>query len=171
MIALALLVASPLIDTSDEQAMGMRLRLLAHATMGPLAALLYRTVIVAIPKAARVGATASALVFALALVSLAPTRSEEGVIRTHPALDQAMRATDGVMPPGGHFITQERHVLYMATWYSRRPGSSRPIGACRSNTHSRNSSRDRSSRRLISENTLSTTQPPWIREPAGPSRA
>jgi hypothetical protein len=122
MIALALFVASPLIDTRDEQAMGMRLRLLSHATMGPLAALLLRTVIVAIPKAARVAVTASALVFALALVSLAPTRSNEGVIRTHPALDQAMRATDGVMPAGGHFITQERHVLYMATWYSRVPG-------------------------------------------------
>ena len=36
---------------------------------------------------------------------------------------------------------------------------------------SRNSSSERSSRRLISENTLSTTQPPWIPVPAGPSRA
>jgi hypothetical protein len=133
-LVLALALAIPWIDVRDEQAMGMRLRLTAHAALAPLAALAAYRVLWPAPRVVRAGIAAG---FAGALALLVLSRSfthpdeveqahREGVVMTHPALANGVRALAGVIPPGGEVVVPERHVLFMAAWYARVPARLSP---------------------------------------------
>lgn len=123
LIAVALFLALPWIDVRDEQAMAFRLRLTAHAALGPLAALLLARVLHHAPEVARGGL---AVGFAAGLVIGNPTSSREGVSFAHPAMVTAARAMSGVVPDGANLIVPERKVMFLVAWETRVPARLTP---------------------------------------------
>jgi len=124
-LAFALFLGLPWLDVSDRQGLAFRLRLTAFVTLAPLAALAF----VRLAAAARAPAYARAMMAlgaALGLLLSRPVGSPEGLVDPHPALVAAVRALDGVVPPGATVVTPERHVAFMAAWYARVPARLRP---------------------------------------------
>lgn len=120
---LAVIAALPFLDVSDPQGLGFRLRLCAFVPM----ALCGGTVAGALlAHLAPLGRAAVAVPFAVALVMARPSMPREGVVMVHPAMQAAVRGLDGVVPHGDIIIVPERHIAFMATWYSGSPVRLRP---------------------------------------------
>src|SRR5690606_6261759 len=64
------------------------------------------------------------LVIGAALVR--PRGYQAPVVRVHPDLAAAVEAARGRVPPGGVLITPERHIAFMAVWYTRVEARLRP---------------------------------------------
>jgi hypothetical protein len=66
--------------------------------------------------------TRSALIagFAAGLVAYRVPRYEAPVVRVHPDLAAAIERAEGLVPDGDVIVTPERHLVFMAAWYTRR---------------------------------------------------
>jgi hypothetical protein len=117
---LGLVVALPWLDVGDAQGLAFRLRLIAFVPLALVGAAALGAAVRAIPLRPAERATAL-IALAAAWLAIQPATRPEGVIRTHPAMAAAVRALDGVVPPGGVVVTTERHIAFMASWYARVP--------------------------------------------------
>ncbi len=123
-VALALILAIPWLDVHDVQGAALRLRAAAFVPLAPLAALVIARLVRAdVPRVAACAALAAA---ALLVRPLAPS---DGQSHTHPALVAAVRALDGVVPPGASVVTQDRKIAFMARWYARQPMQLHPVAS------------------------------------------
>ena len=130
----ALFVALPVLDVSDPQGLGFRLRVIAFVPLALAAAvivgqlaLLLRDHIATLPGVARrVAGPALAGALAVGAVAVAPGARTEGVYRPHPAMVAAVAALDDAIPDGDTLVVSERAIGFMATWYTRRPFVLRP---------------------------------------------
>lgn len=118
-VALALLLGIPWLDVHNVQGLGFRLRLMAYVLSGPLAAWL----IVNLVPTTTANRAWMSLAVAATLLVMRPSElpKNEGQVRTHPALVAAVRALDGVLPPGSTLITQDRKIAFMTRWYANQP--------------------------------------------------
>lgn len=122
-VILAIATAWPLLDVTDAQGLGFRLRVAAFVPMALAAA------VVAGQLFARVRRRDLVLAgIALALVLRTPGRRDEGRIQAHPAMVAAVAAlASHVAPPGepagdrvapgDTLIVPERHIVFMVAWY------------------------------------------------------
>jgi hypothetical protein len=110
------LLAIPWLDPSDPQGLTYRVRIMAFA---PLA--------LAAPAAAAAAATLvglaprwrmSALMLLTGLALYRPTRYEAPVVRADPDLAAAVERARGRLPPAAVLVCPERHLLFMAVWYT-----------------------------------------------------
>jgi hypothetical protein len=120
---LALVAALPFLDVSDPQGLAFRLRLSSFVALALAAAMLVGLVLGRMSPA-RVGLVTVS--FALAFMLARPTGAREGVVDVHPAMQAGMRALDGLVPDGDVIIVPERHLMFMAAWYSGRATRLRP---------------------------------------------
>lgn len=128
LLLLGVLIAWPTLDVEDPQGLAFRLRVIAFVPLALGAALaagqlLARVSRLAPARAAAAGcAVAAALVVALAAwLVVAPSRLERGVVYAHPAMIAAVQALGSAVPPGEPVVVSERHLAFMATWYTRLP--------------------------------------------------
>jgi hypothetical protein len=111
-LGLAVAIGQPLLAVDDPQGLGFRLRLAAFVPCALAAAILARAV--RLPhKELALAALAAGLV---ALRQPGPRL--EGEIETSPALVTACLALAGHVPPGATLIVPERHIAFMAAWYT-----------------------------------------------------
>ena len=134
-LALAVVIGLPWLATTDAQGLGFRMRAAAFVSLALCAALAVRAVagpltlaIAALANAAWVARLRAGLVIAAALaVFLATPRDRtEGQIVAHPAMVAAIMALDGEVPAGDVMIIPERHLMFMAAWYTGQPTRLRP---------------------------------------------
>lgn len=127
LLLLGILIAWPTLDVEDPQGLAFRLRVIAFVPLALGAALaagllLERMRQLAPQRAAAGRAVAAALVVALAAwLVVAPSRLERGVVYAHPAMIAAVLALGSAVPPGDLVVVSERHIAFMATWYTRLP--------------------------------------------------
>lgn len=119
----ALIAALPFLDVSDPQGLAFRLRLSSFVALALCAAAL-AGVIGGCLSRARVALVT--VPFALAFLLARPAHSREGVVEVHPAMQAGMRALRGLVPEGDVIIVPERHLMFMAAWYSERATRLRP---------------------------------------------
>ena len=123
-LALALAIGLPLLDVTDRDGLGFRLRLAAFVPAALSAAILARTVLA---RRARDGLAVAALALALALVAIRrPGPRLDGEIVTHPALVSAALALRGHVPADATLIVPERHIAYLVAWYTGAAIAIRP---------------------------------------------
>jgi hypothetical protein len=113
-------LAVPWLDVADPQGLPFRLRLVAFVPLA-LGAAVIAGAVARLPRLAALPIALAALV-----VIVQPRSRDEGVVVTHPAMVAAVRALDGVVPPGGVIIASERHIAFMVAWYTRDPARLRP---------------------------------------------
>jgi len=116
--ALALLIALPWLDVGDQQGLAFRLRLVAFLPAAITAAFGLGALATLVPARTRAPLLAG---FAAAWFLVQPPTRDEGVVRAHPAMVAAIRALDGVVPPGDAVVATERHVAFMTAYYVRIP--------------------------------------------------
>lgn len=145
-VALGLLIAWPTLNVEDPQGLGFRLRIIAFTPLALAAAVLVGVVADAAAAAPDRGPDrapgllwlvlmrARRLAPLVALAALAgwlvaaPTRLDRGVVYAHPAMISAVCALGSAVPPGELVIVSERHIAFMATWYTRLPTAVHPTG-------------------------------------------
>jgi len=133
-IALAVLVALPWLDVTDPQGLGFRLRIAAFVPLALVAAVVvgqvaaFGAVELARLRGWRgpVAGPVVAAALAVAVVAYAPSERTEGVVKSHPAMVAAVMALEGAIPAGDTVVVSERHILYMAAYYTRAPIVLRP---------------------------------------------
>jgi hypothetical protein len=77
--------------------------------------------------AALSAAPSAALVLALvAQLAMAPRRLDRGVVYAHPAMISAVWGLASAVPTGELVVVSERHLAFMATWYTRARTRLRP---------------------------------------------
>jgi hypothetical protein len=115
-VCFAVFLGLPWLDIANDQGLGYRLRLCACACLAPCSSLVASQLL----RRAR-PATRTALLALLigGVLTLRPWRSEEGVIRAHPAMVEATARLAGLLPPQATVVVPERHTAFMATWYGR----------------------------------------------------
>ena len=117
-VALALLLALPVIAVDDPQGLGFRLRIVAFVPRALCGA------IVCVALTDRDWIVAAA---ALGLAALAPRDERvDGEILTHPALVTAALGLQGQIPAADTAIIPERHIAFMVAWYADARVSLRP---------------------------------------------
>lgn len=114
---MALLLCLPILGVGDPQGLGFRLRLMSHLPLALCAAALAGRLCAFLSSAQR---GALLLSFAVGFFMARPTGGDEGVVRVHPDMPAAVRAIDRAMPSGDVAIAPERHLMFMAAWYSDR---------------------------------------------------
>ncbi len=132
--ALAVFAAVPWLDAGDEQGIVFRLRLLAFvplavcgaAVAGAIARRGTRLWRILVPDAPERAAAIALIGFAVGLGASRPAAAEDGIVRAHPAMLAALQPLAAAVPADGVLVVPERHILYMATWYSGHPGRLRP---------------------------------------------
>ena len=113
--AVAMFAAIPFLDVTDPQALGFRIRLLSFLPMAVCAAA------VAGRALRRITPSMRAIVivpFAIGWMASRPAQSLEGTVVTHPAMASAVRALEGVVPADHVVIVPERHIAFMAAWFT-----------------------------------------------------
>ena len=134
-LALAVVIGLPWLATTDAQGLGFRLRAAAFVPLALCAALGVRAVagpltlvIAALADAAWVAQLRAGLVIAAALAMFLATPRDrtEGQIVAHPAMVASIMALDGEVPAGDVMIIPERHLMFMAAWYTGQPTRLRP---------------------------------------------
>ncbi len=132
-IALAVFIGLPWLDTSSVQGLAMRLRVVAFVPLALCAAIALRVVLrYAMPlfdgpkKPTRT--TVCAVVAAGVVVLHLGGNRVEGQILAHPALVASSQALSGKLPADAVAIVPERHIAFMVAWYARVPVSTRPDG-------------------------------------------
>lgn len=113
--AFAVFAAIPFLDVSDPQSLGFRVRLMAFVPLAVCAA-------AAAGRALRfLTPTMRAVVilpFCVGWMASRPAQTTQGTVVTHPAMASAVRALDGVVPADHVVIVPERHIAFMAAWYT-----------------------------------------------------
>jgi hypothetical protein len=115
-IGFALFQALPWLNIADDQGLGYRLRLCACVVLAPCSALIASRILGTARPAAR---TAVLVLLVCSVLALRPWRSDEGVIKAHPAMVEATTRLAGVLPPDAVVVVPERHTAFMATWFGR----------------------------------------------------
>ena len=123
---LAIVIALPWIDVRDPQGLGFRLRVAAFVPFALCAAALLGHLAALAP--ARI-ATPVMLAVALIWAIAQPRTRAEGAVPTHPALASATAALAGHIPDDAVIVCPERHIVFMAAWYTRADVRLRPEGA------------------------------------------
>src|SRR5262249_8304268 len=115
----------PWIDVRGAQGLGFRLRVAAFVPMGLCAAAVVGHLAAYVPKEAR---TIVPVVFAAVWVAVQPPPRDAGIVRTHPALALGAAALATDLPPDAIVICPERHIVFMAAWYTGADVRLRPEG-------------------------------------------
>jgi hypothetical protein len=123
-LALAIAIGLPLLDVTDRQGLGFRLRIAAFVPAALAAAVLARA---ALARLAQRDAALAALALELAFARH-PGDRLDGEVVTHPALVTAAQALRGRVPPGATLIVPERHIAFMVAWYTGADVAIRPDG-------------------------------------------
>jgi hypothetical protein len=124
--ALALVIALPWLAVEDPQGLGFRLRIAAFAPMALVAAAVVGAALARAPQDLKLGGV---IAFAAVWVVAQPARHDEGVIRAHPAMVASMVALGAEardLPEDAVLVCPERHLVFMAAWYTRRDVRLRP---------------------------------------------
>jgi hypothetical protein len=121
---LAIAIGVPLLDVTDRQGLGMRLRLAAFVPAALVAAACARSVLT---RYTHRDAVLAALALGLAVVRQ-PGTQLGGAVVTHPALVAAAQALNGRVPPGATLIVPERHIAFLIAWYTGDKVALRPDG-------------------------------------------
>ena len=132
-VALAIFIGLPWLDTTSTLGLAMRIRVIAFVPLALCAAIVLRVGLrYAMPlfrgprKPTRLAVCAT---IAVGIVALhAGDRRTEGQILAHPALVAGALALNGRLPDGAVAIVPERHIAFMIAWYARVPVSTRPDG-------------------------------------------
>lgn len=122
-ITLALAIAWPLLDVSDAQGLGFRLRIAAFVPMALAGAIAAGHLFARVKHRDFILA-----VIALALATHTPGDRGEGKIQAHPAMIAAIQALANEVPAGDTIVVPERHIVYMVAWYTRARVQIRPEG-------------------------------------------
>ena len=122
-IALAgLAIALPWLRVDDPQGLGFRLRVAAYAPLALSAAIVAGALPLPRPRSDLALAIAAAILFALGMSG----DRTEGEVTTPAVLADAVARAAGHIPPGATIVVPERHILFMARWYTGAPVSLRP---------------------------------------------
>jgi hypothetical protein len=126
--ALALLAGIPSLSVADAQGLGFRLRVIAFVPLAVCAAFVAGQILAGAASRGhrRAGVAAIWAIAALLLLRPALADPDEGVVRVHPAMQAAVRAVDGLVPPGDVVIVPERHIAFMVVWYTDADARLRP---------------------------------------------
>lgn len=119
------LIALPWLAVDDPDGLGFRIRVAAFVPMALATAIALRTWLVAVPAPIR--ATAVSVLVVLATLHTPGTRTE-GRVLMHPALISAVTALPSHVPPGAVVVIPERHLLFLAAWYTHLDLRLRPDG-------------------------------------------
>ena len=113
---LALVVAVPVLDVTDPNGLGFRLRLLSFVALVVLAGPVLSRVLASLS-----GMQRAAACFALAGFVVAFHRAPESevVVVQHPALVVAVKTAAAHVGPDDLVITPERRLAFMTTWFTR----------------------------------------------------
>lgn len=120
----AVVIALPWLDVTNPDGLGFRLRVTAFMPLALCASLVVGAATARVETAVR-----GALVVGFAvgwLYSRPMAATEEGVVRAHPAMVNAVSAMNGLVPEGHVVIVPERHVMFMVSWYAHRPARLSP---------------------------------------------
>jgi hypothetical protein len=123
-VVLAIAIGLPLLDVTDRQGLGMRLRLAAFVPAALVAAIGARGILA---RYAHRDAVLAALALALTVIRQ-PGPQLDGEVVTHPALVAAVQAINGHVPAGATLIVPERHIAFMVAWYTGGKVALRPEG-------------------------------------------
>jgi hypothetical protein len=118
--ALALVIAVPWLSVGvgDLEGLGFRLRLVAFVPLALVGAAALGRLVQRFPVRP-FGRDALVALFALGWLAVQPPRPAEGIIGAHPALVEAARALEGVVPEGDTVVVTERHLAFIAAYYGR----------------------------------------------------
>jgi hypothetical protein len=119
----AVVLALPWLDVRDPQGLAFRLRIAAFLPMAIAGAALAGLAGALVPRDVRLPVL---VVFALVWAFAQPRIRDEGAVDTHPALAEAVQAVD--VPDGAVVICPERHIVFMAAWYTHADVRLRPEG-------------------------------------------
>ncbi len=122
---LAIAIALPWIAVRDPQGVGFRLRLVAYVPMALIGAALAGAAAAPLREDRRI---ACVLAFAAAWIYAQPVERDEGVVRTHPVMAGAVMGLDRAVPDDAVIICPERHILFMAAYYTSNEVRLRPDG-------------------------------------------
>jgi len=131
-IVFAIVMGLPWLDVTDTQGLAYRLRTCAFVPLAMCAALVAGMLAELVVPSQKDGATDAQrfqrdgvlVIFALVLVVRAPAERTEGRVVAHPALVAAVMAAH--IPERATVIVPERHIMFMAAWYTRAPVALRP---------------------------------------------
>lgn len=119
---LAVALACPWLDTTDPQGMAFRLRLVAFVPLALCAARCLGVALMSFVPAARV---ALVLTLAVGWMASRPVPGE-GVVTADPRLTRLLKAFRETVPKDDVLLVPERHVMFMATWYTKNFARLRP---------------------------------------------
>ena len=122
-VGFGLFQALPWLNIADNQGLGYRLRLCACVSLAPCSALIASRILRTARPVAR---TAVLVLVVCSILVLRSWRSDEGVIKAHPAMVEATARLAGALPSDAVVVVPERHTAFMATWYGRVNARLRP---------------------------------------------
>jgi hypothetical protein len=140
-LALAVAIGLPWLAVTDPQGLGFRLRVAAFVPLAMIAAIVGGHLVgpVAATLAARLHVPRRprawlerhaggllAVIAAALVIARAPADHTEGRIVAHPALVSAVLAMRGELPRDATLVVPERHIAFMAAWYTGAPVRLRP---------------------------------------------
>jgi 4-amino-4-deoxy-L-arabinose transferase-like glycosyltransferase len=121
---LSVVIALPWLAVEDPQGLGFRLRIAAFAPMALVGAALVGAALARTPQDIKLGGV---IAFAAIWAFAQPARRDEGVIRAHPAMVASMVALGAEdIPEDAVLVCPERHLVFMAAWYTRHDVRLRP---------------------------------------------
>lgn len=119
----AVVIAVPVLNVSDPEGLGFRLRLVCFIPLALCAAWITGQLV------ARISTRYRLLVlipFLLAFLYQRPTGVGEGVVTTHPSMQAAVRTVRGLVPENDVIVVPERHLVFMTAWHTDRSVRLRP---------------------------------------------
>ena len=118
----AIATALPWLDAGDPQGLTFRLRAIAFLPLALTAAAVAAAVLARLSRSRRM----VVFMFATGLLLVRPARYEAPVVRVDPDLAAAVAAAGPALAPGAVIVAPERHIVFMATWYTGAPARLRP---------------------------------------------
>ena len=112
-VVLAIAIAWPMLDVTDAQGLGFRLRIAAFVPMALAAATVAGNLLSRVKHRDFLLA-----IVALAMATRTPGNRDEGKIVAHPAMVTAIMALADHVPAGDTVIVPERHIVFMVAWYA-----------------------------------------------------
>ena len=123
---LALFIALPWLDVGNPQGLAFRLRIIAFVPLAVVGSVALSMLVQAIDARAVTTAAGIAIV---AIAWWSPTRIQDGVVYAHPAMVAAVQGLTDEVPANAVIIVPERHIAFMAAWYTRARVRLRPESA------------------------------------------
>ncbi len=108
----------PFLDVTDPAGLGFRLRLLTFVPLALSAALLAG---IALRRCSGAMGVAAVIIIALAWVLTRPPGPVEGIVRTDPVMQAAVRSISGLTTDDAVVIVPSRQLVFMTTWYTAIP--------------------------------------------------